>query len=100
MRGWGEGIIDNRLAPQSAALVICGIRASPESSIRSIDVGLGCPDPRGGSFRGALFGNSRCRFGTAYVLADEKGRVGGDLIDVYQFNYGSARFRSPHSARE
>ena len=28
--------------------------------------------------------------GTAYVLADDKARVGGDLIDVYQFNNGSA----------
>jgi serine phosphatase RsbU (regulator of sigma subunit) len=28
--------------------------------------------------------------GTAYVLADDNSRVGGDLIDVYQFNNGSA----------
>ena len=28
--------------------------------------------------------------GTAYVLADDKARVGGDLIDIYQFNNGSA----------
>jgi sigma-B regulation protein RsbU (phosphoserine phosphatase) len=27
--------------------------------------------------------------GTAYALADENARVGGDLIDVYQFNNGS-----------
>jgi phosphoserine phosphatase RsbU/P len=28
--------------------------------------------------------------GTAYVLADDQARVGGDLIDIYQFNNGSA----------
>ena len=28
--------------------------------------------------------------GTAYALADDQARVGGDLIDVYQFNNGSA----------
>jgi phosphoserine phosphatase RsbU/P len=28
--------------------------------------------------------------GTAYALADDKARVGGDLIDIYQFNNGSA----------
>ncbi len=28
--------------------------------------------------------------GTAYALADDTSRVGGDLIDVYQFNNGSA----------
>ncbi len=28
--------------------------------------------------------------GTAYALADDKARVGGDLIDVYRFNNGSA----------
>jgi len=28
--------------------------------------------------------------GTAYVLADDEARVGGDLIDIYQFDNGSA----------
>lgn len=32
---------------------------------------------------------SGIEIGTRYALADDSGRVGGDLIDVYQFNNGS-----------